>query len=339
MNRLAYGTAREVAEDAKGRFVGIFLFVAASVIILPASGKVTRYFQGNPTNVNPSLKGPVLDLGGGGTDVDEAIQWTINQVRGCTDCATKVDVVIIRSSGDGSYNQPIYTMKGVNSVQTLVITSKEDANKVQVAEKVKNAAVVFFAGGNQCNYIDNFQNTQLQAAVKAVYQKGGGIGGTSAGAMIQSNFIYNACAQRVESSEALKDPYKDITFTYNFFKWKSLQRTIIDTHFDTRQRMGRIMTFIARQIKDGISKNVLGIGISEGTSVVVNQNGLAQVMGTGSAYFILGDRPPKVCQPHTPLSYSNFKIWKVKSGDTFNLKNRPTTGYYLQSVNQGQIDQ
>ena len=39
-----------------------------------------------------------------------------------------------------------------------------------------------------------------------------------------------------------------------------------------------------------------------------------------------------------PLTYSNYKIWKVLTGGTFDLRNRPATGYYLRSVNNGVID-
>ena len=113
---------------------------------------------------------------------------------------------------------------------------------------------------------------------------------------------------------------------------------IADTHFDKRDRMGRTMTFIARLIRDGIADNVVAIAVNEETSVVVDQKGLARVMGKGPAYFVLGDHIPEVCEPQTPLTFFNYKIWRVKSGDTFDLKNRPQTGYYLTSVTNGKID-
>jgi len=319
--------------------IALMLFwIIAIALILPVEGKVTPNLKGNAANVNPPLAGPVFDLGGGGLDVDEAIQWMINRVRGCTNCATKVDVIVLRASGDDSYNQPIYDMKGVDSVETLLITSRKDANNAEIANKVKNAEVIFFAGGDQCKYIRNLKNTKLETAIESVYALRGGIGGTSAGAMIQSDYVYNACSNRVQSRDALADPYQDINFTYNFFQWANLKGTIVDTHFDKRERMGRIMAFIARQIKDGVAKSALGIGVSEDTSIIVDKNGIAKVMGKGPVYFILGDRTPEVCEKRTPLTYSDYKIWKVNSGDTFNLRNRPTTGYYLKSVKTGQID-
>ncbi|AKG24573.1 peptidase S51 [Calothrix sp. 336/3] len=297
-----------------------------------------RYLKGNPQDVNPTLLGPVYDLGGGGADVDEAIQWMINRVRGCNDCDKKVDVVVIRATGDDGYNQPIMDMQGVDSVETILVKSKAEANQPEVVNAIQKAEVVFFAGGDQCLYTRNFQNTRLETAVESVYKRGGGIGGTSAGAMIQSNFVYEACGKAIETEDALEDPYRDISFTYNLFSWRNLENTVIDTHFDRRERMGRLMAFLARQIQDSKSTSALGIAVSEGTSVVVDKNGMAKVMGKGVAYFVLADHTPEVCKPRQPLTYSNYKIWRVRSGDSFNLRNRPTTGYYLRSVKRGKID-
>lgn len=317
--------------------IALFFFVVLT-LGSPAEAKVVRYLQGNSADVNPSLAGPAHDFGGGGPDVDPAIQWMINQVRGCNDCSTKVDVVVIRSSGDEGYNAPILAMNGVDSVETLIIKSREDANKADVVDTVKKAEVLFFAGGDQCEYTRDFKRTGVETAVESVYARGGGIGGTSAGTMIQSDFVYNACSDTVETKEALSDPYEDISFTYDFFKWANLRGTLADTHFDQRDRMGRTMTFIARQIRDGIADSVLGVAVDEQTSVVVDKNGLARVMGKGPAYFVLGDHMPEVCEPQTPLSFSNYKIWKVENGRTFDLKTRPTKGYYLRSINNGRID-
>jgi cyanophycinase len=290
---------------------------------------------------SPPLAGPVHILGGGGPDVEEAIQWMINQVRGSATYSHKVNVVVLRTYGSDDYNRVIYDMQGVNYVETLVISNRQDANRPEILEKVKNAGVIFFAGGDQCEYIRSWKNTKLESVIKSVYAKGGGIGGTSAGAMIQSDYVYDACASSeagIETREALEDPYQDITFTYNFFPWSHLRGTIIDTHFDRRKRMGRIMAFIARQIQDGVSNSVLGIAISEETSVVVDKSGIAKVMGRGAAYFVLGDHPPEECKPRTPLTYYDYKIWRVPRGDTFNLRDLPTRGYYLRSVKRGRFD-
>jgi cyanophycinase-like exopeptidase len=99
--------------------------------------------------------------------------------------------------------------------------------------------------------------------------------------------------------------------------------------------MGRTLAFLARQIQDGKTATAWSLAVNEATSVVVDKNGMATVIGDGPAYFILADHAPEVCQPGVPLTYSNYKIWKVASDGNFDLRNRPANGYYLRSVSNG----
>jgi cyanophycinase len=316
----------------------LFVVLLLAISTFPAEAKVTRYLTGNAADVSPVLAGPAHDFGGGGTDVDAALQWIIDQVRGCTSCSTKVDVVILRVTGSNGYNDYIYAMNGVDSVETLVITRAADANTTEVETTIKNAEVVFYAGGDQCDYTTLFKGTKVETATEFVYAKGGGVGGTSAGLAIQGDFTYNACTGSILSSEALANPYhRYATFTYDFFHWANMQNTITDSHFVTRDRMGRLLAFLARQIKDGKATSALGVAVNEATSVVVDRNGVATVLGNGPAYFVLADHAPEVCQSGTPLTYSNYKIWKVNANGTFNLASRPSTGYYTRSVSNGVV--
>ncbi len=93
-------------------------------------------------------------------------------------------------------------------------------------------------------------------------------------------------------------------------------------------------------LRDGITDRALAIGIDKKTSLVIDRQGIAEVMTNareGSAYFILGNHQPEVCEPQTPLSFSDFRIWRVRDGEIFNLKNIPTTGYYQASVDRGRM--
>ena len=360
------------------------IFLAFTVVIFcllmavfpsPAQAKIWHELDGNSEDVNPQLFGPVYDLGGGGKDVDRAIQWMVDKVRGCEDCSKTVDLVVIRSLKDKDQKawdkceqkpnlQANYLgyhelfpsedspptdcqpkLRGVDSIETFVFSNpaRQDANQPDIAEAIEKAEVVFFAGGDQCKYARNFKGNAIESAIESVQARGGGIGGTSAGAMIQGEWVFNSCSDRVTSDYALEDPYEDILFTGNLFPWSELQGTIIDTHFYKRDRMGRAMTFVARLLRDGTTDRALAIGIDEYTSLVINQKGIAQVMTyeeddeDSSVYFILGDHQPEVCEPETPLSFSDYKIWRVRNGEHFNLKDIPTTGYYQVSVDRGRI--
>lgn len=305
----------------------------------PAAAKETRYLTGDPADVRPRLHGPAYNLAGGGGDVAEAMQWLIDRVRGCDACAAKVDVVVLRSSGADGYNDFIAKMRGVDSVESLVIKSREDADSPGVGETIRNAEVVFFAGGDQCNYVRYFKGTGVERAVERVHARGGGVGGTSAGLAILGEAVYDACPDvSAQSAAALRDPYnREISFTRDFFAWPALRGTITDTHFVERDRMGRLLVFLARLIQDGGYRRVLGVAVERETSLVVDRAGLARVVGKGPAYFVLADRRPEVCAPGTPLSYSGYKVWRRARGETFDLRRRPRAGYYLVSVAGGKI--
>jgi cyanophycinase len=314
--------------------------LVALAVCAGVSAKETRYLTGNAADVKPRLHGPAYHLQGGGGDVDTAFQWLIDQVRGCTgDCAVKLDVVVLRSSGGDGYNDYLFKMKGVDSVESLVIKDRVDSMSPAVRETVMNAEVIFFAGGDQCNYVKYFKGTEVEKGVEHGHARGGGIGGTSAGLAIMGEVSYDACSGgSAQSPKALTDPYHvDVSFTYDFFDWPVLRGVITDTHFVERDRMGRLLAFIARQLKDGRYKRITGLAVERETSVVVDRKGAAKILGKGPVYLVVGDHRPELCEPGQPLTYSDYKLWKLPSGASFNLKRRPKTGFYTISVLEGKI--
>ena len=108
------------------------------------------FLAGNPADVHPRLHGPVLDLAGSSAEPG-ALQAMIDAVRGCSDCDAKLDVVVIRASGDQSLNDVFMKLKGVDSSQTFVITDRDSANRRDFNRAVRDAEIVWFAGGDQCN--------------------------------------------------------------------------------------------------------------------------------------------------------------------------------------------
>lgn len=316
------------------------VILLAGLVIFPAEAapraSVTIIRLGQSADATPALNGPSYFFQGNGAPDTTAFQAHINQL-----VSAPLDIVVLAASLPTSGSKTpecdeLIKLSNVNSCTTVTLTKSSDANNAQATAVVNNAETVYFAGGNQCNYV-KWKGTSVYNAVKGVVARGGGIGGGSAGLAIQGEYVYDACTGSVLSSEALSNPYhRYITFTYDFFKWANLEQTITDTHFEQRDRMGRLMTFVARQIKDGKTGAAYGIGVNEGTAVVIDKNGLGKAYG-GPFYVVLGDHMPEQCVSKKPLTFSNFKIWKIASGGTYDFANRPTGGYYLRSVNNGVI--
>jgi cyanophycinase len=278
---------------------------------------------GDTSNVNvTSSFGTVLM--GGSTDVDAAMKWMINKSKGG-------DVIILRSTGGTGYNQYLYDLvkvdgkSEVNSVETLLINSIELANNPKVAERIKQAEMVFIAGGDQFNYISFWKNTLVEDALNyLITTKKIPIGGTSAGCAIMGDAVYTAEKGSVTSSLALANPYNvDMTLQRDFVNNPYLKNTITDTHYNNPDRKGRHFTFLARLLKDFSITNPKGIGVEEETAICIDENGKAIVFGNGTAYFLNAkEGAPENCTTATPLNW----ILNKKAVQVYTISGNNTSG-------------
>ncbi|MEU5217276.1 hypothetical protein AB0G79_13900 [Streptomyces sp. NPDC020807] len=309
----------------------------------PAHAAADRIRLGNTADVSRSTwNGPAFTMNGAGGIVTASMTRAIDDVRGGTGA---LDVVVLAGSAPTSGSKTpecdtISGLAGVNSCTTWTLTAASDGNNSQVNTDVRNAEFVYFAGGDQCRYAA-WKGTALEASVESVVAKGGGSGGGSAGHHINSPIVYDACNGSVTSAEALANPYdRYISFTTGMFEWANYGSVINDSHFVTRDRMGRTMSFLARAVKDGLAPGgaAWGVGVEEGGgSLYLDRNGTATQYGK-DAYVVLADHQPEQAVDRKPLTYSGFKIWRLTPGSTFDFKNRPTCGYYLRSVTNGVTD-
>jgi len=291
---------------------------------------LTVFLAGNAADVHPKLHGPVLDLAGSDAE-PTALQAMVDAVRGCSHCAPKLDVVVIRASGEGGLNPVFMALDGVDSAQSFVITDRQSSSRPDVVKAVHDAEIVWFAGGDQCNYIHWVKGTPVQHAVEQVYKRGGGVGGNSAGLAIQGEIAYDACPDvSAVSKDVLADPYsRDVSLSTGFFRWPALKGIITDTHFHERDRFGRSVVFLARSFA---GKPLYGLGVDEDTSIVAGK-----VYGPGAAYLLLVDHPAEVLERGKPLTYRGLKVWKFKAGDTIDFAHRPATGFRTLDVVDGKL--
>ena len=271
---------------------------------------------GDTTDVkNPTKAGSVLM--GGGTDVAAAFKWMIARSGGG-------NVVIIRASGTAAYNPYIDSLGKVSSVETLKIDSRALANNDTVVRYIRNAEMLFIAGGDQSNYMKYWKGTKTMDAINYLLNvKHVPVGGTSAGCAIMSGFYYSGEFRSVTSKEALSNPYDTSVRIYNndFLHVPFLKNVITDQHYLTRNRQGRLVTFSSRIIKNwNIYAN--GIAADEKTAVCIDEKGKAIVMGKSKAYFLITNpqKSPEVCVPDKPLTWNNkqqaIKVYEIQGSET-----------------------
>ncbi len=273
---------------------------------------------GDPADSLAVPSGPALLLAGGGTDVTAAMSWLTERSGGG-------DVVILGTSGGEGYEDYLYAdIGGVDSVEALLVATPEQANSLLVRKKLQLAEAIFISGGDQSKHLKAWRGTAVEEELHSAWARGAIIGGTSAGAMIIGDTAFAATLDTVYSDEALADPFDPlVTLEPGLFEPPPLSGVIVDSHFAARDRMGRLLTFVARMSKQ--TSAPLGIGVDEATALLVEADGLATVIGNGSVYFIDGSTPPVTCEPGQPLEFATVSYFELAAGETFLIPDRVTT--------------
>lgn len=305
-------------------FIAIFLVLtilmtgAHSAAAAPKTG-YEYYVTGDPSDALRATSSGTL-LMGGGLDVDQAFQWMIARSGGG-------DFVVIRASGTEAYNPYIYDLGTVNSVETLIIKNRTAASDPFVLDKINKAEALFIAGGDQNDYVTFWKGTPLEDAIHALISRNVPIGGTSAGLAILGEYTFSASNGTVDSGTALGNPFnRRITIERDFLSVPDMGGIITDSHFVTRDRMGRLVTFLARIVSDGWAAQARGIGIDEQTALAVDATGNVTLLGIGSAYFLATPGLPEVCLAKTDLIYRHVAVQRMSGYATFNLRTWSGTG-------------
>src|SRR6185312_4291981 len=296
----------------------------------------TSFIVGNPGDAQPAQTlSPGLVLMGGGTDVDAAFQWMCQRAGGG-------DFLVIRTTGTDAYNPYIQQLcPQMDSVETIIITSVTGANSAYVSSQIQNAEALWIAGGDQSTYVSLWRGTAVQTGVNFLLNsKQAPVGGTSAGLAVLSQFIYTGALGSVTSSQALANPFhRYVTLDRDLFQSALGANKLYDSHFVTRDRMGRTIAFLARIVNNGWATQPRDIGIDEETALLVMPNGAATMVGSGAAYFLQAPGPAQVLASKTPLTYLNIGVYKVPQGGTFNFSTWTGTGgvAYTLNVNGGAL--
>lgn len=271
---------------------------------------------GDTADVNTPVSGGLV-LMGGGRDVESALKWMIGRSGGG-------DVVIIRATGTDAYNPFIAGLGDVNSVETLKIDTRELANNDAVARIIRNAEMLFIAGGDQSRYMNLWKGTKTQDAINYLIRtKKAPVGGTSAGCAIMGGLYYSGENGSAVSAEVLGEPYDKTVTIYNndFINAPHLQHVITDQHYLARTREGRHIVFLGRILKDW-NIPAKGIAVDERTAVCIDEDGIAQAFGSSKAYFLLtdGNKPPEQLERQKPVVWNNdqqaISVYEVAASDT-----------------------
>lgn len=198
----------------------------------------------------------------------------------------------------------------VGELVELYVEDRAEAGDSDKLHVLDDAAGVFFSGGDQLRITSQIGDSAIEDKVRRLYERGGVIAGTSAGASVMSETML------VKGTSQETHRIGDLRMAPGM---GLIRDVIIDQHFAERGRFGRLIGAVAH------NPRVLGIGVDENTAAVV-QDGLLSVLGSGAVYIVDGSRVTysnlAEARSDVTLSMHNMTVHVLADGDRFDLAAR-----------------
>jgi cyanophycinase len=278
---------------------GLVLAAAAAVLL------------GSPLSAQAGPASGSLVIVGGALQ-DEAIVGTFIELAG----GPTAKIVVVPTAGGGDddgYGPDCRCTRqleaaGATNVHVLHTYDPELADTEAFAAPLLDADAVWFTGGRQWRLADAYLGTRTEEAFHAVLARDGVIGGSSAGASIQSDFMVRG------DTNGNRAVIGDHTEGFGFITGVG-----IDQHLIPRNRHFDLLEVIRER------PELLGIGLDEDTAIVVEGNSF-RVMGSG--YVAIYDA-------NADLDLNGGGFYFLQPGDRFDLSTRtPMRGQNDSSVDR-----
>jgi cyanophycinase len=263
------------------------LFVLMSSLLLVIAVQA----QKPPAISTAPKKGSLVIVGGG--RISQSIRDKFIALAGGPDAnfvyiPTAAEDRAINQGGDESPK-----LFGLKNVTVLHTRDRSEANTEKFAAPLRKASGVWFGGGRQWRLVDSYLDTRTHKELVALLERGGVIGGSSAGATIQGSYLVRGAR---EGNQIMMAKGYEVGMGF-------LKNAAIDQHIDTRKRENDMAEVIAAH------PELLGIGLYESTAIVARGNEF-EVIGDGKIAITDGkERDGK-------------KYYLLSPGERFNLKTR-----------------
>lgn len=214
----------------------------------------------------------------------------------------------------------LFRREGAAEVVAIRPESREDAHDPDLVKKLDDVTGIFMTGGNQLKLSAIVCGTPLGDEIVAARERGVVIAGTSAGASIQSSHMVAFGGPGATPKQRMTQVAAGLGL---------LESSVIDQHFDQRNRYGRLLMIVAQ------SPQLLGIGVDEDTAAVVEafpagtddqpDHEVLRVLGRGAVTIM---DPARIttnafeARRSSPILASGVVLHVLPAGSAFDLTTR-----------------
>jgi len=208
----------------------------------------------------------------------------------------------------------IFTKLGVKKIEWLDVRVREEGFKEEFVRILDEAAVVFFTGGDQLKITSQLGDSYVYRRIEEIYEQGGTIAGTSAGASVMSEtMLISGDGEESHKVDAVLGMAPGLGLIRN---------AVVDQHFAQRGRLGRLLGAITQ------NPRTLGIGLDENTAIVVHGDERFEVIGAGAVYVLDGSKVTysNLGEPEQEMEKTmavfDVKLHVLSAGNQFDLQER-----------------
>lgn len=209
--------------------------------------------------------------------------------------------------------EALFTKLGAAEIRSARPETREDAHDPQLVQALEEATGIFMTGGNQLKLSGAICGTPFGDAIVAAHERGAVVAGTSAGASIQSSHMVAFGAGGATPKQRMTQVAAGLGLVTS---------TVIDQHFDQRNRYGRLLMIVSQ------SPQLLGIGVDEDTAAVIeDEDGHEVLRVTGRGAVTIFDPDRMVTNAHearrsAPLLASGVVLHMLPAGAAYDLTTR-----------------
>jgi cyanophycinase len=276
----------------------IFLILILNFLPLSCQDTGNKKISSGPAN------GTLIIIGGG--EINESLNKKIIEISG----GLQIPIVVIPTAdGQEKYDENFgeagqLRKMGATNVTVLHTTDKNVANTEAFVKPLLEARLVWFSGGRQWRLVDAYKNTLTEKMLWKVLERGGTIGGSSAGATIQGSFLVRG---DTKNNQIMMGDHQE---GFGF-----LSNVAIDQHVLARNRQFDMYEILRNH------PELLGIGIDESTAIIVKGNTFEVV---GKNYVIVYDGKfwSREGSESKKLPEKGSIFYFLREGDKYNLRER-----------------
>ena len=250
----------------------------------------------------------------GGAQTTEIVKKFVELAGG-----SNAKIIVIPNAGSNPVKWSkvqVQEFKELGAEADYLMFTRETADDEANLEKMDWANAVFFLGGDQSDLTRDMLGTKLLDKVFEIYNNGGVVGGSSAGAAVMSEVM-------ITGNELLHNDSTGsfITIEKNNIETKQgfgfLKTVIIDQHFLKRKRHNRTIAAVIEH------PNLLGVAIDESTSIIVYPDDTFEVYGSYQVLVYDPTNGKNIREDKKGnLGISDMKLHVLISGDKFDLKTK-----------------